>query len=79
MSNTPNKPKAPEAPVKSDIQIESNDAVSAFDQVKVESVVEDRGGLIIETFVGLQPNVDWAETPATLAIPAIPADAFGAE
>jgi len=79
MSNAPHKPTAPasEAPAASGIQVESNDTVSPFDQVKVTSVVEDRGGgLTIETFTGLQPNVDWVETPSA---PAIPADAFGAE
>ncbi len=79
MSNAPNKPKAPAsgAPTASGIQVESNDTVSPFDQVRVESVIEDRGGgLTVETFTGLRPDVDWVETSTA---PVIPADAFGAE
>lgn len=55
-------PKAPKPDVKG-IQVESNDAVMDRSARPVESVVDDKNptGIVIETFVGLQRGVNWAD------------------
>lgn len=48
-------------PAKTSIQIESNDAVQTRVEQKVESVVNEALGITVETFVGVQSDVNWAE------------------
>lgn len=71
--NQPPKPAAPGTPAKpkQTIQVESNDAVQDTSTASVESVVDTShpAGIVIETFVGLQSGVSWAE-PAAAEAPA---------
>jgi hypothetical protein len=68
---TPQKPKTPDQKI-TDIVIESNDAAPAM-QLTSNDVVDERSapapasvsyeamGITVETFVGAQPGVRWAE------------------
>ncbi len=63
----PQKPAA-EKPAKSGIQVESNDAVEVPNAQKIESVVEDHpAGIQVETFTGVQPNINWVDATAAQA------------
>lgn len=80
MTEKPIKPAAPNAapvaPVdptlasivveSNDIEIETNTAFGVENRPVAESVIDDTHpqGIIIETFVGIQPGVNWAEPKA---------------
>ena len=85
MSN-PTRPQAPASKpaavaadvtsieVTSGITVESNDAVGAAAAPKLESIVSAHPvGIQIETFLGLQPNVDWVD-PNAVAQPVAAGD-----
>lgn len=74
----PNRPVAPDAAADAataeapqSIKVETNDAVQSIGSAPVESVIDDShpAGIVIETFVGLQQGVAWAE-PAAAEAPA---------
>lgn len=52
------------APAASTIQLETNDAVQPAGLAPVESVTYELGGLTVETFVGVQTDLAWAEPKA---------------
>lgn len=68
--------EAPEADVASievtpGIKVESNDAVGIARPPRLESVTSEHPvGIQVETFLGLQPNVAWADPDAARAVEA---------